>query len=251
MVAAPWVQANEVNSKCETITYSANPQYPPYHWATDSGRFEGASMELLSKLIPDNVKLKPVVFPWKRVLRMAEHGEIDLVLNLRKTPEREFFLVFADRPSFANPIVVFVRQNRSFPYVQWSDLKGKSGRISLGDKFGGGFDEYWPNELAVQESGNMEENFKLLQDGQIDYFITSQFAGVAYLKNQQGRTRQVLQNLAPPISDEGVYFAFSKKSSCATLLAEFDRKLAALEKLHEPAAILSKYLNQPRSKPRK
>jgi polar amino acid transport system substrate-binding protein len=179
---------------------------------------------------------------------MAEHGEIDLVLSLRKTPERESFLSFTERPSFSNPIAVFVLQNKSFPYMQWSDLKGKRGLISLGDKFGGGFDEYWPKELAIQESGNTEENFKRLQEGQIDYFITGQFAGVAFLKNQQGRAGQMLENLAPPISDEGVYFAFSKKSPCANLLAEFDRKLASLEKRREPAVILSKYLNQPRSK---
>jgi polar amino acid transport system substrate-binding protein len=247
LLAITFVHADEIAGKCETIVYSANPQYPPYHWAVGGGRLEGASIELLDKLRLAGVMLKPVVYPWKRVLLMAEHGEIDLVLSLRKTPERSAFLTFTDGQSFPNPIVVFVRADRSFPYQQWADLKGRRGLISLGDKFGGGFDEYWPKDLVIQESGTMDENFKRLKEGQIDYFITSQFAGQAHLNSPQGRAGRPITYLAPPISDEGVYFGFSKKSPCISLLTQFDRRLSALKKQHELGAILNKYLNESRA----
>jgi polar amino acid transport system substrate-binding protein len=243
LLAAPSLShGGDLARGCDTLVYSANPSYAPYHWAAGEGRLAGASVELLGKLVPDGVQLKAVVYPWKRVLLMAEYGEIDLVLSLRKTPERAAFLAFTAVPSFPNPIVVFVRTDGAFPYRTWADLKGKRGAISLGDKFGGGFDEYWPKELAIQESGTMEDNFRRLEKGHVDYFITSQFAGAAFLKARRGGPQ--INFLTPPISDEGVYLGFSRKSPCANLLAQFDQKLSALEKKDELRRLLNRYLNE-------
>ena len=225
---------------CDTITYSANPQYPPYHWATKTGSLEGASIELLKQVVPAGIKLKSVVYPWKRSLAMAQLGDIDLLLSLRKTPERSKYLTFTSHQAFPNPIVIFVRTDRIFPYRKWSDLKGRKGVISLGDKFGSGFDEYWPKELSMQETGTMIENFQRLENGQIDYFITGQFNGTAFLKSS--RTKYSITNLAPPISDEGIYFGFSSKSRCSSLVDYIDRQLAELEKKDVPRKLLKKSL---------
>lgn len=93
------------------------------------------------------------------------------------------------------------------------------------------------------EGGSMEENFQLLRQGQVDYFITSQFAGIAHLDSPVGQDGLPIKHLLPPISDEGVYFGFSKKSPCASLVPEFDRKLSALESQRKLSAMLKKYLN--------
>lgn len=235
----PFVVAAELPQGCETLTYSANPQYPPYHWAADKG-FKGASLELLGMVVPAGVKLKPVVYPWKRVLSLAEKGEIDLVLSLRKTPARSAYLTFTRHRSFPNPIVVFVRGDRAFQFRKWSDLKGRKGGINLGDWFGGGFDEYWRKELTIQETGTLKENFQRLENGQIDYFITGQFTGTAYLRASSSRSTIV--NLSPAISNEGIHFAFSRKSACAPLVEQIDRKLADLEKKGIPIKLMNKYL---------
>ncbi|OYT93105.1 MAG: amino acid-binding protein [Burkholderiales bacterium PBB3] len=244
--ALPWVcalaLANESPKRCETMVYSANPHYAPYHVQTGAHRLEGASVDLLAKLVPEGVKLKPVVYPWKRVLVMAEHGEIDLVLSLRKTAERETYLAFTAVPSFPNPIAVFVRTANKFPYQTWADLKHKRGAISLGDRLGGGFDEYWPKELEILERGTVDENFRRLEGGHIDYFITSQFAGVASLRARQGGSK--ITYLKPPITEEGLYFGFSKKSPCAALLAQFDQRLSAMEKNDGLRTILNKHLGE-------
>lgn len=226
---------------CDTITYSANPQYRPYHWATKTGGLEGASIELLKQVVPAGIKLKAVVYPWKRALAMTQQGEIDLLLSLRNTPERSQYLTFTTQQAFPNPIVVFVRTDKIFPYRKWSDLKGRKGVISLGDKFGGGFDEYWQKELSVQETGTMNENFQRLENGQIDYFITGQFNGTAFLKSY--RTNHSITHLTPPISDEGIYFGFSKKSRCSSLVNHIDRQLAELEKKDVTRKLLKKYLD--------
>lgn len=214
--------------RCEELVYSANPSYPPYHWVGADGRLEGASIDLLKMVAPQGLVLKPVVLPWKRALALAEHGDVDLLLSLRNTPERAKFLAFTSARAFPNPIVVFVREDRTFPFDSWSDLKGRRGGISLGDTFGNGFDEYWRAELSIEEAKNMEANFEKLEAGRIDYFVTSKFVGEAYSSSRP--LKHGFVQLGKPVSSQDIHFGFSKRSPCADLAEQMDRKLRELDK---------------------
>ena len=97
-------------------------------------------------------------------------------------------------------------------------------------------------ELEILERGTVDENFRRLEGGHIDYFITSQFAGVASLRARQGGSK--ITYLKPPITEEGLYFGFSKKSPCAALLAQFDQRLSVLAKKDALRAILNKHLDE-------
>jgi len=222
------------------LVYSANPQYPPYHYAAGPGAFAGASVELLRLVMPEGLPCEPRVLPWKRTLLMAEEGEIDLVLSLRITPEREKYLVFTRHPAFPNPIVVFVRRDRSFPYAGREDLKGRRGGIALGDTFGNGFDEYWPKELTIETAPTMVENFRKLDAGRIDYFVTSSYLGRAYLA--RNRPEHEIVPLDPPISTLGIHFGFSRRSPYAGLVGQIDARLEELGRGGELQRLLERHL---------
>lgn len=225
-----------------TVIYSTNPNYPPYDWAEDEKVFQGASIELLTRVIPAGVQAKPRVVPWKRALSMAEDGSIDLLLSLRITPERSAYLDFTKHRAFPNPISVFVRKDRVFSFKDWSDLKGKRGGVSQGDTFGAGFDEYWRKELQIEEARSLEENFKKLQAGRIDYFVSGLFLGRSYiLKNKLAAE---LTALDKPISTQDIYFAFSKKSKHGALKAAMEKKLEELDRKGLPEKLLLKYLKR-------
>ncbi|GFO53479.1 hypothetical protein GMSM_04860 [Geomonas sp. Red276] len=233
-------------STCGTIRYSTNPQYPPYDWETGAG-FDGASIELLRMAAPPGVQLSPVVVPWKRALSMAAGGEIDLLVSLRITPERSQYLAFTSHRAFPNPIVIFVRKDRAFPYRQWQDLKGRRGGVSLGDTFGAGFDNYWRQELSVEEAPSMLENFRKLDEGRIDYFVTSHYLGEAYVAKTP--MRHPVVHLDPPISTLDIHFGFSKKSACLSQLDYFSRRLAELDRRGVPEKLLQKHLKRYRMQP--
>lgn len=225
---------------CRELVYAANPSYPPYHWAEGESAYAGASVELLALALPRGVRARPVVLPWLRALQWARQGKVDLILSLRVTPERSEFLAFTGQRSFSNPIAVFVRRDKAFPFRQWSDLQGRRGGISFGDSFGGGFDEYWRAELSVEEAPTMEHNFAKLEAGRIDYFVTSRYVGEAYAgKHPEGHGVTVL---VPAISDEGIHFGFSKASPCASLVEQVDRKFRELERKGIPEKLLRKHL---------
>lgn len=230
------------DGRCQTLVYSTNPNYPPYDWAVDDTRFEGASIELLKMAAPPGVRLKPVVYPWKRALELARMGEIDLLVSLRITPERSAFLAFTTHRAFPNPIVVFVPRERCFRFNTWADLKSKLGGISMGDTFGGGFDQYLRKELHFEEAQGMEQNFQKLAAGRIDYFVTSKYVGEAYAATHAQKHNFVA--LSPPISEQDIYFGFSKASPCAGLLEQMSQRLKELDRKGVPEKLLKRYLHR-------
>jgi polar amino acid transport system substrate-binding protein len=225
---------------CTTIAYSANPQYPPYHWAANEARLDGASVELLRLVIPQGIGLKPVVLPWKRVLAEAESGAIDLVVSLRVTPGRSRSLAFTSHRSFPNPIVIFMRRDRRIPLRSWAELKPLRGGVSRGDKFGGGFDEYLARELKVEEAPTMENNFRKLEQGRIDYFVTGKYTGETYCAGHG--MGQTIVSLDPPVSDEGIHFGFSKASPCAALVEQVSERLRELDERGVLEELLRKHM---------
>jgi polar amino acid transport system substrate-binding protein len=71
------------------ITWATNPNYPPYSWSVSDAEYTGACIELLSMIAPKGYVFKAVVVPWARAQAMAEEGRIDMLINIRKTPERD------------------------------------------------------------------------------------------------------------------------------------------------------------------
>ncbi len=235
-------EASELAAQCPELVYTANPNYPPYHWVDSKGRLVGASVDLLKLAAPPGVRLKPVALPWKRALLLAERGEIDLILSLRITPERSRYLAFVPARAFPNPIVVFVRKNRAFPFTSWADLKGRRGGLSMGDTFGAGFDEYWRAELSLEEAKDMEGNFKKLHAGRIDYFVTSRYVGEAYAARHPEMADIV--PLGAPISEQDIHFGFSRRSPCAALSRYISSRLRELDRSGVSERLLTEHLRR-------
>ena len=232
----------QIPEGCKTVVYSTNPQYPPYGWSVGADRFDGAGIELLEMVLPPGIGLKSVEYPWKRTLFLAEQGSIDLLLSLRITPERSEYLSFSSHRAFPNPIVAFVRKDRVFAFKSWHDLKKHAGGISVGDTFGGGFDEYRRVELTVAEAPTMLENFQKLDSGRIDYFVTSRYVGEAHLA-QHPPAHEIIA-LSPAITDLDIHFGFSKRSACAPLVLYVSRRLAELDSKGISGKLLKKHLKR-------
>ncbi len=206
------IKNNESKSHCTEVSYVANPKYPPYHWQNGTA-YKGLSIKLLEK-ISENTKIKfvPKFYPWVRALKMIEEGDVDIVLSLKKTPEREYFMTFSPEPVFPNPMSVFYNSSNKFEYKEWLSLKKFKGGVSLGDKFGDGFDEFLGKELNVDIAPTMEENFIKLQNQRIDYFITGRYVGLYYIKETHLESEIKVQDL--DVNKGFIYFGYSKKSKC-------------------------------------
>lgn len=78
-------------------------------------------------------------------------------------------LAFSEEPLVADPVVLFVRRDRQFPFAQWSDLAGKTVGLLLGDSFDERFDRFAEARLKVERVSSSEQNVRKLMLGRIDF----------------------------------------------------------------------------------
>lgn len=230
------------------LIYATNPMYPPYDWAISSSDYSGAGIELLKLVLPKEYKPIPRVIPWARAQNEAKIGNIDLLVNLRITSDRQEYLEFTTYRAFQNPIAVFTKKNSYMKFQKWDDLKEYRGGVSLGDTFGGGFDEYWPKELKIETSKNMNDNFDKLLAGRIDYFVTGYYTGMAYIYANQ--LDSDIKAFDKYISNQDIYFGFSKESKLKSLIPYISKKMEELDKNGTTNKLLKssleKYKNYPK-----
>lgn len=234
-------------SDCSRVVFSAHPDYPPYHWQ-DGERIVGASVALTGKILDDmGVRWEArFVGPWLRVLKTAEKGEIDLVAGLKPTPERDRFLAFTAAPAFPNPMAVFVAKARPIPFDGFADLVGRRGGKSAGDRFGDEFDRFAAASLTIEEADGLGVNFAKLAAGRIDYVVTGLYTGRAQLA-AQGLSERI--TALPRLVNEGfVHHGFARNGRCMDLVAEFDRRLAAIARTPLPRELLERALGDWRRK---
>ena len=244
LIGIMWVILGALDAVAQEkiITWATNPRYPPYDWAINKSDYEGACTHLLELIIPDRYSLQPIVVPWARAQLMAQQGSIDLLVNLRITPERSQWLTFSQNPTFPNPIAIFMREDKAIPLKTWEELVPLVGGITIGDAFGNGFDEYLKDRLKIEPISNAANNFRKLDLGRIDYFVTGYYMGLAMIRSAGMQDRIVA--LKPFVSNQPIHLGFSKHSPHTALLPEIDRRLAQLAKDGTLSRILESHIQE-------
>jgi polar amino acid transport system substrate-binding protein len=217
------------HADCSRLIVAADPSYPPLHWF-DGKKMQGASIEIAKRVL-DDLKIPyeiRYVGPFSRLMVLAEHGEVDMIATLKKTPERERFLLFPTTPAFSNPVSVFALRDHSFKFNTRSDLIGLRGGISRGNKFGARFDEYLAEKLTIEQANTPENNFEKLKAGRLDYLVTGYYTGMAYLI--KGGYESKFVALRPFVSDTNNFLALTKNGKCGDKLDEINTKLMQLKK---------------------
>lgn len=230
---------NVAYASCEEITISGHPNYPPYQWK-HGDQIIGASIDIAREILKDeNIKINtPYVGPWKRVLREAERGNIDMIVALKNTSERRSYLHFNDSPFYINPFVVWVPAGHEFYFEKWEDLIGKQGGKNLGDRYGGDFDHFLKEKLTVTASNSVASNFKLLAHNRNEYYIHGLYPGMAYI-TLNGLTDKFVA-LDKTINDGYIHNAFSKKSKCRGLTKLFNMRLKEMMETGKTKAAMNR-----------
>ena len=219
----------QTHAECSRLVLTADPAYPPLHWY-DGKTLQGASIEIAKRVLDDLGISYEVryVGPFPRIMLMAERGEVDMVATLKKTPEREQFLLFPKTDAFSNPVAVFASRKHLFEFRDRQDLVGLRGGIISGNLFGDGLDEYLRKNLVFEEANSPENNFDKLKLGRIDYFLTGYYAGMAFLL-KRGDEDQFIA-LTPFITETPNFIALTRKGRCAEKLGLIDERLETLKK---------------------
>jgi len=219
--------AAPASAACKRLVISGDADYPPLAWY-DGETMRGASIDVAVAIarqlnLPYELRYAG---PFPRVLLAARNGEIDVISELKDTPERHAYLAFPTTPIFVNPVAVFTLRDRPLTVARWEDLKGRRGGITLANKFGGGFDEFLERNLQIEQAPRLEAGFDMLAADRIDYFVTGYYPGIAYLIRRGLEDK--FKAVEPFVTASDNFLGVAKASPCIDQLPAMNQALAKL-----------------------
>ena len=209
---------------------SGNPEYPPLLWRdrNDPNKLIGVVPTLLGEIV-GAMGIEAdfrYVGTWARVLHLARAGELDMIAGAFMTSERFGYMDYILPPILQLPTAVWVRTGEEFRYRHWPDLLGKTGSTLIGNSFGQNFDRYAEEHLTIVPVRSIAQSFLMAEAGRIDYVLYEQLQGGVKLA-REGRS-EYFTPLATPISSEGLFYTFPKRSPCNN----FDLRETIADKLY-------------------
>jgi polar amino acid transport system substrate-binding protein len=227
---------------CEKLIATGSPDYPPYLWRdpANTRQLIGADADLL-KQIGEQIGVKIEVIHSGTQAEAAEDvrtGRVDLLLTARMN------LTQLEQMDYVHPAMhktlakVWMQKSRSFPYVGWDDLLGRSGELSPGTALSLEFDSFASQSLMLQRAPDLTKAFQKLLLGRIDYVLAEGYPGLL-VATQLGMTEQ-LDDGGPAVSSTQLYLALSHNSACndVELRGQLARKMTELVESGVPETLL-------------
>ncbi len=136
-----------------------------------------------------------------------------------------------------DPLVLFVKKGKEFPFEKNGDLVGKAGVGTVGDSYGQEFDDFVKTLPNFHRAQTNKEALDQVANGQADYFIYSLYSGQEELKTE-GRGEQ-LSILPRVVTEEPFYIVISKKSPFLRYLPDINRLIESTPRDGTVAALIA------------
>jgi PAS domain S-box-containing protein len=157
-----WIESNPV------VEVQNDADWPPFNF-TENGKPKGYSidyMNLLAKKSGLEVKYKTGP-AWDEFMGMMRSGNLDVLLNIVQTPEREKYLLFTS--SYAsNPNVILSR--RDTPYDSLGQLMGKKVAVPKGFYLEEILEREYP-EIIIHTEKNVLDSMNAVATGKADAVV--------------------------------------------------------------------------------
>ena len=123
---------------------------------------------------------------------------------------------------------IWIGRGRNFDYRDWSDLRGLRGSTTIGKSFGPDFDLYARQYLKLERVRSIEQAFMMMRAERVDYVLYEELRGKEKLR--KFGMLGLFSMLDRPLTRQGLFLAFSKKSPCNTsyLRVAVSKRLAAM-----------------------
>ncbi|WP_262689867.1 substrate-binding periplasmic protein [Kordiimonas aestuarii] len=212
---------NAADATCKEVILTGPESYVPFVWFRKSDeQVLGAGVEIARRALAEhNISLKTErTFAWNRTLARARAGEIDILVALYKTDEREKTMEFIG-PYANERTLVLTRAALDLDVRSLDDLKGLYGGAAQGDSRGDALEADMRSELNLIRAPHVRLLFAMLIAGRLDYMLLGESAGL-YRDDIDVRAHPAMQRHILPEFEEGVYLAVSKRSACAAILSQ-------------------------------
>jgi polar amino acid transport system substrate-binding protein len=205
---------------CTKITATGHPQYPMIAYK-DGDNIVGAAPTLVEAIAKGlNIPLESKYMgSWADAQAAARDGKANMIFGIYYNDERATYLDYVQPAFIFDPVVVFVAKGKEFPFKGQDDLIGKKGVTNQGESYGTDLDAFIKDKLDVARADGVDDAFKVLLAGQADYLIAGYYPGLA--EAAKARIKDQIVALDPGLLSAEMFVAFSKKSPCRSLAAQF------------------------------
>ncbi len=220
------------------LTIGISTGYPPYYYYQD-GKATGACIDVLDLVAKElDIAITYKKYPWKRLLSSAQKGQVDAIMPLFRTKERETFLFFDGLDIVPEVTSFFTIKGSGIVYDgNFESLKSYAIGVVTDYSYGEKFDQY--NGFKKIVTRNDEHLLEMFKFGRFKVAIANK--GVAMFFARQQGIADTIQFLAPHVSQEPLYIGFSKKSDQSQLAPQFAERLKKAKKTAAYKEILTRY----------
>lgn len=229
------------------VTRSAT-NMPPYAYLDPRQQLTGYRIEVLRLLFqrlqcPLQIRTDS---PWKRSLVLLQAGEMDLLVNASRSPEREAFAYFsqAGDSEFVSLFALKQQQHR----IVLTDISAAfSGHYNIGLIRG----NFYGAELApllsqpqvkphLVEAIDKPGLYQLLLKKRVDLYLDYYPNGLLALRDE-ALDSQIVRLPLPPVHIGDTHYMFSRKSVSPAFIQAFDEELARMQADGSIAGLKAKY----------
>lgn len=214
---------------------------PPYSVVHADGGASGMDLEILQLVAAQmDIEIRTVNCPLSRCLLMMEQSQLDLMMGLLKTSERQTFLNYIEPPYYQlrSSYSFYTRADRNIRVEHYDDLKNYSIGLTRGAVYFPRFNQ--DQTLRKVPLATEEMQIQLLLKGRVDLVISvdSTFEYMLVSLGGADQIRKVAYQEWLPVRS---YMVLSKESPFNEKMPEFYQALRKLQADGSLQAILSRY----------
>lgn len=234
------------------LLFVTDDSFPPYSYL-EKGQIKGIDIEIVEEMAKRlNVEIRIEQVPWKRLLKMTQHGLCDGSFSLFKNKERLEYAMFATaQPIHVSAFPIFHKKDVEFKLDSLKDLYGKTIGVNRGFSVSESFDEaVRQGKIKVNVEDEVEENIYLTMDGQIDGFTNNRDVTLYKIKNNPRlkKFNDMIQYTQKSLSDQpNAYLVISKKApnikDKARMVQDINRVLTQMNQDGTFSEIFLRYIN--------
>ncbi len=233
----------------EPIRVASYVTNPPFGWVRvipgsglkkDQYENAGFSYDLFEQ-IAKNLKLRinNVGFPsYQEALRALRFGKVDVVAGIyydKRVLGVGTNLMFPGY--FINPIIPLFVKGKEKPIEKWEDLRGLKGVVRQEEMIYSLIYQQLPKGLEIEQVSGSKKAFRKLITGEVDYILTSLYAGEAEVRRYK-LVDEIYFSPRALVSPE-LFFVFSSHTDCRRLKSKI---AAELEKIIADKEALKKVM---------
>lgn len=174
--------------------------------------------------------VKIVTVPWARGLALARSGEVDGIVALYRTADRESYLDFSDEPVLVQDQAFYVRTGTAGSFSQGiaalADKRiGIMTKISYGDQFDGLIRQGFFSRLDTESS--IETLMRMLASDRVD--VVPAYRGTARRTAETLGLSTRIEELPLPMEALPSYVGFTRARDLSETKKEFDAGLRSMK----------------------